>query len=89
LLGDNGDVLHVRPFLWWLDGLGVFTMPQRKAVCSFILGSYLDVFPADALSSTFPLMTGFGVVAVVLIVLSRGRLDYGRLLEARSAPRVR
>jgi hypothetical protein len=34
-------------------------------------------------------MTGFGVVAVVLIVLSRGRLDYRRLLEARIAPRER
>jgi hypothetical protein len=26
---------------------------------------------------------------VVLIVLTRGRLDYGRLAEAQSAPRVR
>ena len=35
---------------------------------------HLDaIFPADALSSTFPLMIGFGVVAVVLIVLTRGR----------------
>src|SRR5215218_4654934 len=40
-LGDNGDILHVRPFLWWLDGFGVFTMPQRTAVCSIILGIYL------------------------------------------------
>jgi len=28
-------------------------------------------------------------VAVVLIVLTRGRLDYGRLAEAQAAPRVR
>ena len=42
LLGDNGDILHVRPFLWWLDGFGVFTMPQRAAVCSIILCIYLD-----------------------------------------------
>jgi hypothetical protein len=34
-------------------------------------------------------MIGFGVVAIVLIVLTRGRLDYGRLAEAQSAPRVR
>jgi membrane protease YdiL (CAAX protease family) len=47
------------------------------------------IFPAKALASAFPMMIGFGVVAVVLIVLTRGRLDYGRLAEARSAPRVR
>src|SRR5215216_2444441 len=45
-LGDNGDILHVRPFLWWLDGFGVFTMPQRTAVCSIILGIYLVSFVA-------------------------------------------
>src|SRR5215210_8340759 len=39
--GSNGDILHVRPFLWWLDGFGVFTMPQRTAVCSIILCIYL------------------------------------------------
>jgi uncharacterized protein len=47
------------------------------------------IFPARALASAFPMMIGFGVVAVVLIVLTRGRLDYGRLAEAQSAPRVR
>ncbi|MBA2692792.1 MAG: hypothetical protein H0U65_09905, partial [Rubrobacter sp.] len=39
--GGDGDILHVRPFLWWLDGFGVFTMPQRTAVCSIILCIYL------------------------------------------------
>jgi hypothetical protein len=34
-------------------------------------------------------MIGFGVLAVVLIVLTRGRLNYERLTEAQSAPRVR
>jgi uncharacterized protein len=47
------------------------------------------IFPAKALASPFPYMIGFGVVALVLIVLTRGRLDYGRLVEAQSAPRVR
>jgi uncharacterized protein len=47
------------------------------------------MFPAKALASAFPLMIGFGVVAVVLIVLTRGRLSYERLVEAQSAPRVR
>jgi membrane protease YdiL (CAAX protease family) len=47
------------------------------------------IFPARAVSSAFPLLIGFGVVALVLIVLTRGRLDYGRLAEAQSAPLVR
>src|SRR5918994_1122451 len=37
----DGDILHVRPFLRWLDGCGVFTMPQRTAACSIILCFYL------------------------------------------------
>ena len=53
---------------------------------SITLGS---IFPARAVSSAFPLLIGFGVVALVLIVLTRGRLDYGRLAEAQPAPRVR
>jgi hypothetical protein len=47
------------------------------------------IFPAEALASAFPLMIGFGVVAVVLVALTRGHLGYERLIEARSAPRVR
>ena len=35
------------------------------------------------------MLIGFGVVVVVLIVLTRGRLSYERLVEAQSAPRVR
>jgi CAAX protease family protein len=54
---------------------------------TFPLGA---MFPAKVLASAFPLMIGFGVVAVVLIVLTRGRLSYERLVEAQSAPpRVR
>src|SRR5215210_2086285 len=40
-LGGDGDILHVRSSLWWLDGCGVFTMPQRTAACSIILCIYL------------------------------------------------
>jgi len=40
-LGGDGDILHVRPSLRWLDGCGVFTMPQGTAVCSIILCIYL------------------------------------------------
>jgi hypothetical protein len=41
-LWGDGDILHVRPSLLWLDGCGVFTMPQRTAVCSIILCIYLE-----------------------------------------------
>jgi hypothetical protein len=40
-LGCDGDILHVRPFLPWLAGFGVLTMPQEMAVCSIILCIYL------------------------------------------------
>jgi hypothetical protein len=39
--GGDSDTLHGRPSLWWLDGFGVFTMPQEMAVCSIILCIYL------------------------------------------------
>jgi hypothetical protein len=39
--GGAGDTLHGRPFLLWLDGFGVFTMPQETVVCSIILCIYL------------------------------------------------
>src|SRR5215211_4410462 len=41
LLGGEDDTLHGRSSLWWLDGFGVFTMPQGTAVCSIILCIYL------------------------------------------------
>ena len=44
-------------------------------------------FPARVVASGIPSLIGFGVTALVLIVLTRGRLGYGRLLEARNAPR--
>jgi membrane protease YdiL (CAAX protease family) len=48
-----------------------------------------EIFPARAVSSALPFIIGFGAVGVVLIVVTRGRLDYGRLAEAQSSPRVR
>ena len=48
-----------------------------------------EIFPARAVESMAPFLIGFGVVAVVLVVLTRGRLDYGRLAETRSVPRER
>jgi hypothetical protein len=47
------------------------------------------IFPAKAVASPFPYLISFGVVAVVLIVLTGGRLDYQRLAEVQSPPRVR
>jgi membrane protease YdiL (CAAX protease family) len=50
-----------------------------------------EMFPARALSSAIPFtgVVAFGVVAVVLIVVTRGRLSYERIVEAQSAPSVR
>jgi hypothetical protein len=39
--GGDGDTLHGRPFHWWLDGFGIFTMPQETVVCSITLCIYL------------------------------------------------
>ena len=52
--GGDDDTLHGRPSLWWLDGFGVFTMPQRTAACSIILCIYLVacVTSSDALLYT-------------------------------------
>jgi CAAX protease family protein len=46
-----------------------------------------EVFPAPAASSSLPLLIGFGVVAVVLVAITRGRLGYRQ--EAAATPRVR
>ena len=45
------------------------------------------VYPAAA-TSAWPMIIGFGVVAVALVVVTRGRLSYDRLLDAPSGPRV-
>src|ERR687898_3623184 len=58
----NGDILHVRPFLWWLVGFGVFTMPQRTAVCSIILCIYLGLDHLEV-----PHMLGYGLLSVKAI----------------------
>src|SRR5829696_3006848 len=54
-LGGDGDILHVRPSLRWLDGCGVFTMPQRTAVCSIILCIFLAGIPKRCLVICTPL----------------------------------
>jgi membrane protease YdiL (CAAX protease family) len=75
----------------------VFNNTRASVLLAILVHSSIDtftiplaaIFPAWAIASAIPLMIGFGVVAVVLIVLTRGHLNYGRLVEAQSAPRVR
>jgi membrane protease YdiL (CAAX protease family) len=75
----------------------VFNNTQASVLLAILVHSSIDtftiplaaIFPAWAMASALPLTIGFGVVAVALMVLTRGRLDYGRLAEAHSPPRVR
>jgi uncharacterized protein len=75
----------------------VFNNTRASVLLAILVHSSIDtftiplaaIFPAWAIASALPLTIGFGVVAVALIVLTRGRLDYGRLAEAQSSPRVR
>jgi hypothetical protein len=45
-----------------------------------------EIFSARAVSSVLPFIIGFGAVGVVLIVVTRGRLDYGRLAGTPKPP---
>lgn len=49
-------------------------------------GTLGAVFPASIVASTLPFMIGFGVLSVVLIVATRGRLGYGRSTHSEPAP---
>ena len=50
-------------------------------------GTMGSVYPTAA-SSAWPMIIGFGLVAVVLVVATRGRLSYERLQDPPSVPRV-
>jgi uncharacterized protein len=75
----------------------VFNNTRASVLLAILVHSSIDtftiplaaIFPAWAIASALPLAIGFGVVAVALMVLTRGRLDYQRLAEAQSSPRVR
>jgi uncharacterized protein len=77
----------------------VFNNTKASVLLAILVHASIDaftiplgaMFPARALSSAIPFtgVVAFGVVAVVLIVVTRGRLSYERLVEAQSAPRVR
>jgi membrane protease YdiL (CAAX protease family) len=47
------------------------------------------IFPARVAASSLPDVIGLGVVAVVLIALTRGRLGYRQNTDAAVAPRIR
>jgi membrane protease YdiL (CAAX protease family) len=75
----------------------VFNNTQTSVLLAILVHASIDaftfplgeIFPAHAISSALPFIIGFGVVGVVLIVLTRGRLSYERLVEGQTAPRVR
>jgi uncharacterized protein len=75
----------------------VFNNTRASVLLAILVHSSIDtftiplaaIFPAWAIASALPLTIGFGFVAVTLMVLTRGRLDYQRLAEAQSPPRVR
>src|SRR5215216_1737740 len=87
-LGGDGDILHVRSSLWWLDGCGVFTMPQRTAACSIILCIYLDSLRCEMGEQTatgicFPIRFGLWSVWSSPI---RHRLGYGAQVGRKDSP---
>jgi hypothetical protein len=43
------------------------------------------IFPPEDVASAMPFIIGFGVVALTLILITRGRLNYKRLADAPSA----
>jgi uncharacterized protein len=80
----------------------VFNNTQASVLLAMLVHGSIDtfgstlgaIFPTRAVSSAFPYMIGFGAVAVVLIVLTRGRLDYrpeadAAFTDATAVPRVR
>src|SRR5215216_3469793 len=70
--GSDGDTLHWRPSLWWLDGCGVFTMPQGTVACSIILCTYLAPPPPRRLSPS----PGARFLAHSIRLTSPGRARY-------------
>ncbi len=42
-------------------------------------GTLNEIFPPEAMASALPTLIGYGVTAVVLVVLTRGRLSYERV----------
>jgi CAAX protease family protein len=68
----------------------VFNNTRASLLLAILLHTSIDAFtgtlgaiyPPAATASAVPFIIGFGVVALVLVVLTRGRLSYGRLGES-------
>ncbi|MDD7939913.1 type II CAAX endopeptidase family protein [Actinomycetospora lutea] len=72
----------------------VFNNTRASVLLAVLVHSSIDtftgtlgaIFPPEAVASAFPYMIGFGVVALVLIAVTRGRLGYRRLEETADVP---
>jgi membrane protease YdiL (CAAX protease family) len=68
----------------------VFNNTRTSVLLAVLVHSSIDtfsgtlsaIFPPEAVASAFPYMIGFGVVALVLIVATRGHLSHERLQDA-------
>jgi membrane protease YdiL (CAAX protease family) len=98
ILGITFFTLTVIPFMIVITW--VFNNTRASVLVAILVHTSIDAFtiPLGAMFSAlaavpialpFIFIIGFGVVGVVLIVLTRGHLSYGRLVEAQSAPRAR
>ncbi|GAA4877744.1 type II CAAX endopeptidase family protein [Actinomycetospora straminea] len=71
----------------------VFNNTRASLLLAVLVHSSIDtftgtlgaIFPPEAVASAFPYMIGFGVVALVLVVATRGRLGQRRLEESPDA----
>lgn len=50
-------------------------------------GTLARIFPPSALASALPFLLGFGVLATVLVLVTRGRLAYAKLHERKNSVR--
>jgi uncharacterized protein len=72
----------------------VFNNTRASVLLAVLVHSSIDtfsgtlgaLFPPAAVAVAFPFMIGFGVVALVLVVVTRGRLSWDRLRDAPPAP---
>jgi membrane protease YdiL (CAAX protease family) len=72
----------------------VFNNTRASVLLAVLVHSSIDTFSGtlgalfgpEAVSSTFPFIIGFGVAALVVIALTRGRLSYERLRDAPEGP---
>jgi uncharacterized protein len=74
----------------------VFNNTRASLLLAILLHASIDtfsitlgtIFPPKDVATALPYIIGFGVVALVLILITRGRLNYERLADTQSAPRT-